>query len=587
MNKRLTVQPVRMILLAVMVMAAAGCRLVSSQAASTLTPAEVDAMRERVAPVRGDRGPAPELPRVTINTELVAPKGRTIAVPADGDLQAAIDQANPGDTITLQAGAVYTGNYILPAKQGSDWIVIRTSAGDAGLPPPGVRMTPEAARSLPRIMTPNSEPALLAASGAHHYRLIGIEFSLAPRVKRTYNLISLGAEESSLARMPHNLILDRLYIHGTPTATLRRGILLNSASTAIIDSYISDCHEVGADSQAIGGWNGAGPFKIVNNYLEGAGENLIIGGADPMIENLVPSDIEFRLNHCYKPLSWKSGDPSYAGTPWGVKNLFELKNAQRVLIDGNIFENNWTMAQNGFAILFTVRNQDGKAPWSVVQDVTFTNNIVRRTGSGINILGDDDNHPSLQTRRIRIANNLFHEIDGKSWVGAGIAFQIVRGPREITIENNTILHSGSVIAVDDRPSAALIFRNNLFRHNEYGVKGDNHGPGNDTIRAYLADSLFLGNVIAGGLADSYPPGNFFPASLDKGIFVDPAGRDFRLAPGSLYQKAGTDGRDVGCDMTMLKGAFKGASMPTIISRAGDLIDRAASLTVSRNQTSIR
>ncbi|MBI2122939.1 MAG: hypothetical protein HYT96_02125, partial [Armatimonadetes bacterium] len=46
-------------------------------------------------------------------------------------------------------------------------------------------------------------------------------------------------------------------------------------------------------------------------------------------------------------------------------------------VDGNLFENNWQDAQGGTAILFTVRNQDGGAPWSVVQDVTFTNNIVR------------------------------------------------------------------------------------------------------------------------------------------------------------------------------------------------------------------
>jgi hypothetical protein len=166
--------------------------------------------------------------------------------------------------------------------------------------------------------------------------------------------------------LPHDLILDRLYVHGSPSVTLRRGVTLNSAAAAVIDSYISDCHEDGSDSQAIGGWNGAGPFKIVNNYLEGAGENFMLGGTDPSIQNLVPSDIEFRRNHCFKPLTWRIGDPSYAGRPWSVKNLFELKNAQRVLIDGNVFENNWTMAQNGFAILFTVRNQDGAAPWSVV-----------------------------------------------------------------------------------------------------------------------------------------------------------------------------------------------------------------------------
>ncbi len=565
-----------------MLITAAGCHLVTFRGTSTLTQTEIDLMARRVSPSVNVSGSEPELPRVFINTDFVPQAGKTIPVPAGGDLQAAIDQSNPGDTITLQAGATYTGNFILPAKTGNGWIVIRTSSPDGSIPLPGTRMTPAFAGALPRIVSPNSEPALTASSGAHHFRLIGLEFTVAPGVKQTFNLIALGEKQSSLALLPHDLILDRLYIHGSPSMTLRRGVLLNSATTAIIDSYISDCHEVGADSQAIGGWNGAGPFKIVNNYLEGAGENFILGGADPKIENLVPSDIEFRHNHCFKPLSWRVGDPGYAGTPWGVKNLFELKNAQRVLVDGNIFEHNWTMAQNGFAILFTVRNQDGDSPWSVVQDVTFSNNIVRRTASAINILGDDDNHTSMMTRRIKISNNLFYEIDGQRWSGAGIAFQIVRGPQHITIENNTVIHAGNVIAVDDRPSKGFIFRNNLFPHNEYGVKGDNRGPGNDTINTYFANSLFKKNVIVGGRAENFPADNYFPPSFDKVFFVDLSGRDFHLASTSPYKNAGTNGKDIGCNFVQLDAAFKGGSMMTKISIVRFNEDRIPPLMITRS-----
>src|SRR5919109_1173848 len=83
----------------------------------------------------------PELPRVFVDTTLVAPTGNTIAVAAGGDLQAALDAAQPGDVITLQAGATFTGPFTLPKKSGSGWIVIRTSAPDAQLPPPGTRIT--------------------------------------------------------------------------------------------------------------------------------------------------------------------------------------------------------------------------------------------------------------------------------------------------------------------------------------------------------------------------------------------------------------------------------------------------------------
>ena len=56
-----------------------------------------------------------------------------------------------------------------------------------------------------------------------------------------------------------------------------------------------------------------------------------------------------------------------------VKNIFELKSARRLLVEGNIFENCWLAAQGGWALQFTVRNQDGAAPWSTIEDVTFEN----------------------------------------------------------------------------------------------------------------------------------------------------------------------------------------------------------------------
>src|SRR5439155_19433812 len=144
----------------------------------------------------------------------------------------------------------------------------------------------------------------------------------------------------------------------------------------------------------IAGWDGPGPFAILNNHLEGAGENVLFGGADPSTAGLVPSDIEIRHNHFIKPLTWKADDPTYLGTPWTVKNLLELKNAQRVVIDGNVLEYNWPAAQNGFAVLFTVRNQDGHSPWSTVSDVVFSNNILRHATSALNVLGHDDNYPT-------------------------------------------------------------------------------------------------------------------------------------------------------------------------------------------------
>src|SRR5207247_3282410 len=123
--------------------------------------------------------------------------------------------------------------------------------------------------------------------------------------------------------------------HGDATYGQKRAIALNSGATTITSSYIADIKAVSQDSQAIAGWNGPGPYVITNNYLEAAGENIIFGGGDPSIGGLIPSDIVIRGNYLTKQLAWRS-QPS-----WNVKNLFELKNAQRVLVDGNIMEYNW------------------------------------------------------------------------------------------------------------------------------------------------------------------------------------------------------------------------------------------------------
>ena len=117
--------------------------------------------------------------------------------------------------------------------------------------------------------------------------------------------IQIGAEEGTTETLPHHIIVDRCYLHGDPRRGARRGVALNSRESAVINSYLSDFKEVGADSQAIVGWNGSGPFRIANNYLEAAGENVMFGGADPTIDGLVPADIEVVGNHMAKPLNWR------------------------------------------------------------------------------------------------------------------------------------------------------------------------------------------------------------------------------------------------------------------------------------------
>ena len=467
----------------------------------------------------------------------------------DGDLQAALDQAQPGDTILLQAGATFTGNFVLPAKAdgATSYITIRSAADLSTLPGPGVRMDPIYASQLAKLHSPNSAPALATAAYAHHYRIELVEFVGSPL--GYYDILQLGdgsTTQNTLQVVPHHLVVDRVYIHGDATMGQKRGIALNSASTIIQNSYISDIKSNDQDAQAICGWNGPGPYVITNNYLEASGENVLFGGADPAIVGLVPSDITFTRNHLSKPLTWRPES-------WIVKNLFELKNAQRVTIDGNIMENNWVSAQPGYAVLFTPRS-DGTAPWSVVQHVAFTNNVVRHVSSVFNILGTDDLSVTQITNDIVIRNNLFVDVSGDAYDGDGRVL-LINGGSQITFDHNTVMNDGSsTVYPYGTPVQGFVFTNNLLPDNLYGIIGGDVAPGLATITTYFPETLFLDNVIVGGPSYSYPTGNYFPATMGEVGFVGYEGGNYRLAVSSPYYAAATDGTNIGANIDAINAA---------------------------------
>ncbi len=423
---------------------------------------------------------------------------------------------------------------------------------------------------MPKLVSAIGPYAIRTAPGAHHFRFVGIELSPAPRTYLTA-VASIGEAEASISLQPHHVIFDRCYIHGDPVKGSRRAIVLNGNFIAVIDSYLADFKDPGFDSQALAGWNAAGPFKIVNNYLEGAAENVAFGGALPTVPNLIPSDIEIRRNHFSKPLSWKLGHPSFAGVAWMVKNLLELKSANRVVIEGNVMEYAWAHAQPGHAIVLTPRADSGT--WATVSDITITNNIVRHTGGGITVSGFEagfglKNH----SRNVLIRNNLLVDVGGQ-WSGEGLLLQVVNGIQSVTIDHNTAIQTGSLLTGEPAdPNPGFVFRNNIVPNGPYGVIAG--GVGSQALNKVFPGAVFEKNVIAGpwptpgGATPAHysgHPNNFFPSSLDAVGFADASRGNYRLAHNSRYRKAATDGTDIGVDMDALEAATAGV----VVKRAAD------------------
>jgi len=529
--------------------------------AVTLLVAPLASSAAQSAGLTGKATPA-ELPRVTVTTTYPS-GGRTVRVAADANLQAALDAARPGDVLLLARGATYVGNFRLRDKNAAagapagGWIVVRTDIPDAALGAPGSRMTPSRAASLrlARIESPAYDAAIGTDPGAHHWRLTGLEISATPQTKLMNMLVrfgELGPQQRTLAMMPHDLVVDRSYVHGSPTLEVRRCIALNSGTTAVIDSWLGECHSNQGDSQALVSYNGTGPFRIENNYLEAGHEVIVFGGADPSIRDLVPSDIVVRGNHITRPVAWKK--------KWQVKNLLETKSVHRLLVEGNVFENNWQDAQDGFAVVLKSENP-GNTPWSESSDITIRDNHIKGTGSVFNLSAAGSNGAKIvPAARFLITNNLVEAVNTGPFGGDGKVFQILNGLSDLVITHNTVINQNSNLAAvvfDGPPARGFVMHSNVLGAGQYGIKGGGAGVGRATLAKYAPGSVFERNVLVGGECSAYPSGTACPDRMTSVGFLNAFGGDFRAGAGALKNR-GLDGGDVGADIARVQAATGGA-----------------------------
>ncbi|HEX6505126.1 MAG TPA: hypothetical protein VF011_17930 [Terriglobales bacterium] len=563
-------------------------------------------------------GPA-ELPRVFIHSQLAntpAP-GQVLLVPAGGSFQAALNGAQCGDTIELQAGAAYVGNFTVPAKpcDNQHWIIVRTSALNASLPAEGVRVTPcyGGVASLPgrpafpcpsphRVLATLVNPfggsgsgPLRLAPGANHYRFLGLEITRAIGTGGVASLVYVAQ-----GGPVDNIVIDRSWLHGDTHEDTKNGVALRDTTYfSIVDSYFSDFHctsLLGActDANAIGGGNGnnpGGPYQIVDNFLEASGQSILFGGGGA---TTTPADIEIRHNHMFKPLLWKPGTPGFiggiSGYPYIVKNHFELKNAQRVLFEGNILENSWGgFSQTGSSILlmplnqYSIKTNTNVCPACQVTDITIRYSTISHVGGGFQIAtAVARGAAALAGARFSIHDITMDDISASKYTGGGGAFLLLNTWPSNVLHQVTINHVTAfpdprvhILTIGDNPNnpkmSEIVITNNIFGTAQFPVWSALGSPdcAGKNVPVLTFNACFSGYAVSYNAliampsaygSGSWPGGNYYPSSPAVVQFVNfnnGIGGNYQLLPSSPYQKAGSDGLDLGANIAAIAAATAG------------------------------
>jgi hypothetical protein len=557
----------------------------------------------------GDKDGIAELPKTCYYTALdgTPSPGKQIHVTAKSDLADAIDGAKCGDTLLLPAGTSFEVKE-LPSKKCDDqhYITVRTDTPDSKLPPEGTRISPAwgGVASLPGrppFAQPSGGPAKLLAtlvvrrpdgvSLGDHIRFIGIEWTTLPDA----NIYRIATAEHS-----DHVIFDRNWVHPADGSEVGHGIgiIHGSHTIAVINSYISGLNCIArkgkcTDATAVGGGGTSDDpiftLKFYNNFLESSGENMLFGGSAATI---VPTDLEIRRNHLFRPMIWKEGEPGYTpsalGQPYIVKNNFEVKSAIRVLFEANLLENSWGgFSQTGYSILLNPANQSDRCPVCRVNDVTIRFNRIRNVAGVLQLANalSKMGGAAADGGRYSIHDLFADDLHDKDYKGGGSFLILVsnRPPvHDVQIDHVTAFVSGVLLSVlnSDAKLSNLTITNSVFAVGDRRPPVASAGGGPEScasrtqqlgseavLQACFDPYKFDRNLIVSGRG-SFPKGNITVGSAEAaGIrnLKDTVSKDPRLChakgPGCAKASPGagaaSDGRDLGADIDAVEAAIAG------------------------------
>src|SRR5882724_3065096 len=215
----------------------------------------------------------------------------TIAVRQNGDVQGAINSAQCGDTITLEAGVTFPvlGSFRLPNKPPCTQPIVITTSNPDGTPSvlhtayPNsysggtfTRITPALAANMPKLVgtSPLGTPVLMFLEGSHDWTIRGLEITTDGKVLTT--ALVTGNDAAA-----HHLTFEQNFVHPKEEVG---DLVTNIAVRSTESAFIISGHHLIWRQNAIQGFTGSAP-PVNGSYRLNANSILVGYLADSLIEN--------------------------------------------------------------------------------------------------------------------------------------------------------------------------------------------------------------------------------------------------------------------------------------------------------------
>jgi hypothetical protein len=465
----------------------------------------------------------PQLPIATVDVTFPDTSAySSVTTSSVSDLQAQVTKAACNTVINIPPGSVYNTSaldnatgLVLPAiscKPGQ-WIIVQTANAKEVR---GVRIDPSLeVGTMAKLTTAGTTERIISCAAnvpCGPFWFYDIELDYTGNTSAVF--IVNGTDIP--ANLPNYLIFDHIYAHGRVANQTTHGFFVNANNFAIVDSWLSDFHDAGNDSQAFNPYAG-GPMLLQNDFIEAAGENrLSMGGTNGQINltaGVMPHDITETHNWYFKPLQWLVGSssPIYEGVSWDVKNIWESKACVRCVLQESILENNWIANQVGKAVL------DNQAPstngkYSYTSDTTYQYLWIiggaafafanAKDGTG----GPSPNDPTFSPRMDRVMwRNILVENLRSSWCATGAGCP---SPQNYMGIGNSIY--GVIISHVTVTSAPAQF-NSI----------EDEGNGYQRAITYVTDNIFPQGVNGGYKTAGFPSNSIVQLNKVWGVGQDP------------------------------------------------------------------